>query len=187
MSLLPRRYAFALALVLPLATLPAHAALEVGAQAPDFTAQAALAGQPFEFKLAEALKKGPVVLYFYPAAFTQGCTIEANSFAQAIGDYQAEGATVVGVSGDDIQTLGKFSVSACGGKFAVASDSDHRIMKDYDVAHAVLPGVANRVSYVISPEGRIVYEYASGNPHQHVSNTLQAVRDWRARQGQAAR
>jgi len=87
---------------------PASAALTVGASAPTFTAQAALAGEPFAFDLAQALKQGPVVLYFYPAAFTQGCTVEAQAFADAIGDFKALGATVVGVSGDDIETLKKF-------------------------------------------------------------------------------
>ncbi|MEI2418284.1 peroxiredoxin [Orrella sp. JC864] len=175
----------AVPLVLALGSVPARAALEVGERAPDFTAPAALAGKPFEFRLSQALAQGPVVLYFYPAAFTQGCTIEANSFAQAIDDYKAVNATVIGVSGDDMDTLSRFSVTACGGKFAVASDSKHRIMKDYDVEHAVLPGVANRVSFVISPQGRIIYQYASSNPHQHVDNTLQAVRRWHAESARA--
>ncbi|VFR17659.1 Alkyl hydroperoxide reductase subunit C-like protein [plant metagenome] len=156
----------------------AHAALSAGAQAPTFTAEAALAGKPFTFDLAQALKEGPVVLYFYPAAFTQGCTIEAHLFAEATDTYKSMGATVIGVSGDDLETLKKFSVSACGGKFAVAADSDHSIMKNYDVAHAVLPGVANRVSFVISPEGKVLYQYASGDPSNHVKNTMEAVRAW---------
>ena len=102
----------------------AQAALNVGAPAPDFSAQASLGGNVFTFKLAEALKKGPVVLYFYPAAFTAGCTIEAHDFAEATDEYKSLGATVIGVSADDIDTLNKFSVSECRSKFAVAADGD---------------------------------------------------------------
>lgn len=159
---------------------PSAAALEPGAAAPVFTAQAALAGEPYTFDLAAALRQGPVVLYFYPAAFTSGCTIEAQAFAEAIEDFRALGATVVGVSGDDIDTLKRFSLSACAGKFAVAADSDHGIMKAYDAARASRPGVADRISYVISPSGRIVYAYDSMRPHEHIANTLEALRRWRA-------
>ena len=102
---------------------PSYAALKPGAQAPDFTTQATLAGQPFRFALADALKKGPVVLYFYPAAFTPGCTVEAHEFAEATDKFKALGATVIGVSHDPIDKLNKFSVSECRNKFAVASDA----------------------------------------------------------------
>ena len=112
--------------------LPASAALKPGDAAPDFVAPASLGGKEFSFSLAEALKKGPVVLYFYPAAFTPGCTIEAHEFAEAIDKYAALGASVIGVSGDDIATLNKFSTSECRGKFAVAADGDQKIMKAYD-------------------------------------------------------
>ena len=102
--------------------VPAWAALKVGSKAPDFTTQATLGGKPFEFTLAAALKKGPVVLYFYPAAFTKGCTVEAHLFAEATDEFNALGATVIGVSKDDIDTLNRFSVSECRSKFAVAAD-----------------------------------------------------------------
>ena len=111
---------------------PLYAALQPGAEAPDFTTQATLAGKPFTFSLADALKHGPVVLYFYPAAFTPGCTVEAHEFAEATEKFKALGATVIGVSHDPIDTLNKFSVSECRNKFAVASDADQNITKEYD-------------------------------------------------------
>ena len=111
---------------------PLHAALKPGAMAPDFTTQATLAGKPFSFSLADALKKGPVVLYFYPAAFTPGCTVEAHEFAEATDKFKALGATVIGVSHDPIEKLNKFSVTECRNKFAVASDADQHITKAYD-------------------------------------------------------
>src|SRR6202161_2629146 len=117
----------------------AWATLEPGASAPDFTTQATLAGKPFQFSLADALKKGPVVLYFYPAAFTTGCTVEAHDFAEATTEFQALGATVIGVSHDDIDKLNKFSVSECRNKFAVAADPDQHIMKSYDAILAKNP------------------------------------------------
>lgn len=171
-----------LVLVTSLLAGPAFAVLKPGAPAPDFEAQASLGGKVFTFSLAEALKKGPVVLYFYPAAFTTGCTIEAHEFADAVEAYRALGATVIGVSHDDIDTLNRFSVSECRSKFAVAADTDQRIMKSYDAILAIDPRYANRVSYVIAPGGRIVYEYTSLNPEKHVENTLDALRKWSAQQ-----
>lgn len=137
-------------LVLALA-LPAKAALKTGDNAPDFTAPAALNGQEFTFRLSEALAQGPVVLYFYPAAFTPGCTAEAHAFADATDQYNALGAKVVGVSRDDIEKLKKFSVSACKGKFAVVADTDGKITAAYDSAMALL-GMADRITYVITPD-----------------------------------
>lgn len=160
----------------------AQAQLKPGAQAPGFTAQAALAGQPFEFDLAAALSKGPVVVYFYPKAFTSGCTIEAQLFAQAMDDFKAVNTTVVGVSGDDIDTLKKFSEGPCGGKFAVAADPDGDIIKAYDAGFAIIPGMADRISYAVAPDGTILQTYESMSPDQHVSRTLAAVRDWHAKQ-----
>jgi len=171
-----------LAVFLPLLALPAQAALKPGDAAPDFSTQASLGGNVFTFSLADSLKKGPVVLYFYPAAFTTGCTIEAHDFAEAVDKYRSLGATVIGVSGDDIEKLNKFSVSECRGKFAVAADRDQRIMKSYDAVLAIKPEYANRVSYVIAPDGRIVYAYTSLNPEKHVENTLDALRKWSAQQ-----
>src|SRR5580700_8119353 len=132
----------------------AWAMSQPGASAPDFTTQATLAGKPFQFSLADALKKGPVVLYFYPAAFTTGCTVEAHEFAEATEQFNSLGATVIGVSHDDIDTLNKFSVSECRNKFAVAADPDQHIMKEYDAA-MMLTTWANRTSYVISPQGKV--------------------------------
>ena len=155
---------------------PAAASLKVGDAAPDFTAPATLGGKEFTFSLKEALKKGPVVVYFYPAAFTKGCTIEAHDFAEAMPDYRAAGASVIGVSHDDIATLDKFSVSECQSKFPVAADRDRRIMKSYDAALGFLTPYAARTSYVVGRDGRIVFAYSNLNPDQHVAGTLKAVR-----------
>ncbi len=155
---------------------PASAALAPGAKAPEFTLQASQGGNVFTFSLADALKKGPVVLYFYPAAFTTGCTIEAHDFADAIDQYKALGATVIGVSHDPIDTLQKFSVSECRSKFPVAADTDESVIKQYDAVLAMKPQYANRTSYVIAPNDTIVYEYTSLDPSQHVANTLAALK-----------
>ena len=157
---------------------PAWAALDVGEKAPDFTAPAALAGKQYKFSLAESLSKGPVVLYFFPAAFSAGCSAEAHEFAEATEKFSALGATVVGVSTDDIDTQVKFSTQACQGKFAVASDSGKTVVKSYDAAMLILPDYANRVSYVIAPDNSIVYNYQSLNPSKHVEKTLAALREW---------
>ncbi len=159
---------------------PLYAALAPGVQAPDFTTQATLAGKPFTFSLAQALKSGPVVLYFYPAAFTPGCTVEAHNFAEATDKFKALGATVIGVSHDSIDTLNKFSVSECRNKFAVASDADQKITKAYDAVLKMKPEYADRTSYVIAPNGKVIYEYTALDPDKHVENTLAAVEKWRA-------
>src|SRR6185369_15459292 len=156
----------------------ALAALPEGAKAPDFTTQASLAGKPYTFSLADALKKGPVVLYFYPAAFTPGCTIEAHDFAEATDKFKALGATVVGVSYDNIDTLNKFSVSECRSKFGVASDADQKIMKAYDAVLKGKPELADRTSYVIAPTGEILYTYTNLKPEGHVANTMAVVQKW---------
>ncbi len=160
---------------------PLYAALQPGAAAPDFTTEATLGGQPFKFALADALKNGPVVLYFYPAAFTKGCTVEAHEFAEATEKFKALGATVIGVSHDSIDTLNKFSVSECRSKFAVASDADKKISKAYD-ADLFITSYSNRTSYVISPGGKIIYQYTALNPDKHVENTLAAVQKWKSEQ-----
>ena len=156
----------------------AWAALDVGEKAPDFRAPAALAGKQYDFSLTESLAKGPVVLYFFPAAFSAGCSAEAHEFAEAITRFEALGATVVGVSTDDIDTQVKFSIQACQGKFPVASDAGMTVIKSYDAAMMLMPDYANRVSYVIAPDRSIVYYYQSLNPSKHVENTLAALRDW---------
>ena len=159
-------------------TSTAWAALDIGDKAPEFTAQAALAGQEYKFTLAESLAKGPVVLYFFPAAFSAGCSAEAHEFAEATDKFTALGATVIGVSTDDIATQVKFSMQACQGKFAVASDAGKTVIKSYDAAMMILPDYANRVSYVIAPDHSIVYNYQSLNPSKHVEKTLAALRDY---------
>ncbi|TMH68272.1 MAG: peroxiredoxin [Betaproteobacteria bacterium] len=167
----------ALALV-ALMSSAAHAALDIGERAPDFAIPAALDGKVYKFSLAEALKKGPVVLYFFPAAFSEGCSVEAHEFAEANAQFAALGASVVGVSGDDIDTLSKFSVQSCQSKFPVASDQTQSVMKSFDAVMQTRPEYANRISYVIAPDGSIVYHYMSLNPMKHVEKTLGALRGW---------
>ena len=159
----------------------AYAQLKVGQDAPAFTAEAALAGQPYQFSLLSALKQGPVVVYFYPKAFTSGCSIEANLFAEAADTFKKYGASVVGVSGDDIATLERFSLGPCGGKFAVASDADHSIMRAYDATLFFTSSMASRISYVVTPDSKIYFVHSSLNPDQHVSSTLAAVKRWHER------
>ena len=169
----------ALAAVLAATFAPASAALDTGVAAPTFKTDASLGGKVFSFDLKDALAKGPVVLYFYPAAFTKGCTIEAHDFADHIDDFKKLNATVIGVSGDDIDKLNKFSVSECRSKFAVASDKDLKIAKSYD---AVLANIyANRTSYVIAQDGKIVYTYTALDPSKHVANTLDALKKLEAK------
>jgi peroxiredoxin len=164
-----------------LSTPAAFAALAVGAPAPTFTADAAVGGQAFKFNLAETLKKGPVVLYFYPKAFTSGCTVEAHNFAEATDKFKAMGATVIGISADDIETLKKFSIEACRSKFAVAADAGGKVMKDYDAALRLLPGTADRISYLIAPDGKVAAVFASLNPDGHVEAMLKAAEQLGAR------
>ena len=165
-----------------LSLAPASAALTVGAAAPDFTAPATLGGKEFTFALADALKKGPVVLYFYPAAFTKGCTIEAHEFADAMPRFQELGVTVIGVSHDNIATLDKFSTTECKSKFPVAADADQRIMTSYDAVLSAHPEYANRTSYVISPDGHILAEYTDLDPTRHVDNMMTAITTWKTGQ-----
>ena len=167
-------------LLTAIAAAPAWAAIKTGATAPKFTTQASLGGKVFTFNMKRALSSGPVVLYFYPAAFTPGCTLEAHEFADATADYKALGATVIGVSRDDIDKLNKFSVSECRSKFAVAADGDGHVTKAYDVElsppWAPTTKIANRTSFVVAPNGKIVYEYTSLDPSKHVENTMGAVK-----------
>lgn len=173
-----KKLGFAVFVLSALAGAPAIAALADGASAPDFTAQASLGGKEFTFSLADALKKGPVVLYFYPAAFTRGCTIEAHDFADAMDKFAALGATVIGVSHDNIATLDKFSISDCRSKFPVAADPDETVIKEYDAVLAKNPAYANRTSYVIGPDGKILMSYTDLNPDKHVEFTMAAVKKW---------
>jgi peroxiredoxin len=158
----------------------ALAALPVGATAPDFSAQASQAGKQFSFRLSDALKKGPVVLYFFPAAFTSGCTIEAHEFAEASGDYQKLGATVIGVTAGNIDRLTEFSVSECRSKFAVAADPGAKIAESYKSTLAIYPGHSDRTSYVIAPDGKVVFVYSNLGAEQHVAKTMDALKAYRA-------
>lgn len=159
----------------------ANAALAVGARAPDFATRGALAGKPFTLRLSQQLRRGPVVLYFFPAAFTQGCTLEAHEFAEASDDFRAAGATVIGMSADDLPTLQRFSKEACRDKFAVAAASPGTIAA-YDVALKQKAGLTDRTSYVIAPDGRVIYAHSDLDYRDHVRNTLAAVRAWKAQQ-----
>ena len=161
---------------------PAFAALKPGAAAPDFTSTAYLAGKATPFKLSSQLKKGPVVLYFFPAAFTDGCTIEAHEFAQATPDFQAMGATVIGVTAGKTDQLAAFSKEACRDKFAVAAVSKETI-KAYDATLVVKPDLSSRTSYVIAPDGKVIFAYSNlTNPVEHITRTKAAVKAWRAAQ-----
>ena len=166
--------------LIALASVPVQAALDVGAKAPSFTTRASIGGQEFDFDLTAALKSGPVVLYFYPAAFTKGCTVEAHDFAEATDSFKKLGAIVIGVSADNIETLNKFSVSECRSKFAVAADGDMAIAKAYDAILLRLPKYADRTSYVIAPDGKILLSYTNLDPSEHVTRSLQAVQAWKA-------
>jgi thioredoxin-dependent peroxiredoxin len=176
-----RMLAAALGAALVGATAPALAALAVGAPAPDFTAEAAVGGKTFTFSLSQALQKGPVVLYFYPKSFTKGCTIEAHNFAEAAPKFEAMGASLIGMSADDIGTQKEFSTKECRDKFPVAADAGAKVMKLYDAVLLSHPSFADRISYVIAPDGKVLYVYASMDPDLHVQNTLKAVEDWRAK------
>ena len=150
--------------------------LEIGAKAPDFSTTGALAGKAFQFSLADKLKNGPVVLYFFPKVFTEGCTIEANMFAEATPEFEAAGATIIGMSADDMDGLKEFSVAECRDQFAVAR-ANEEIIDAYQVRMA--PGLAmtNRTSYVISQQGEIVFVHSAQKPHGHVTGTLAKVKE----------
>jgi len=164
----------------------AQAELPVGAKAPIFATQGALAGKTYRFNLKDALRKGPVVLYFYPKAFTQGCTLEAHAFAEAHDKFAAAGATVIGMSADDLPTLQRFSTEACRDKFAVAVASP-AVIAAYDVALKMdrLPpqaqgkmpsGLTDRTSYVIARNGKIAFVHSDLDYREHVNLSLAAVK-----------
>jgi peroxiredoxin len=167
-----------LAAALSIAAYPAQAELPVGAKAPNFSTQAALGGKTFGFNLRAALAKGPVVLYFYPKAFTKGCTLEAHEFAEMTPEFAKLGATVVGLSNDDIDTLKRFSTEACRDKFAVAAATP-KIVDAYDaalVSNGKQTGLTERTSYVIDRKGRIVFVHSDLDYKDHVRLTLAAVK-----------
>jgi len=164
---------------LGLSTSPAAAALPVGAKAPEFTTAGALAGKEFRLALRDQLRSGPLVLYFYPKAFTEGCTLEAKAFSDAIPEFRKAGARVVGLSADTLQTLKKFSVEACRGRFPVATATPEMI-KAYDVKLASA-ALSNRTSYVIGRDGRVVFVHSDLSWKDHVAKTLAAVKALRKR------
>ncbi len=157
---------------------PAFAALEAGAKAPDFTAPAYLAGKPFTFKLADALKRGPVVVYFFPAAHTPGCNLEAHLFSEALDKFKAQHATVIGVTAGNTDQLADFSKETehCGGKFPVAADPGAKIAAQYDAVLDQKPDWSNRTSYAIAPDGSIAAVHSDLNPNLHVKAMLDAVK-----------
>lgn len=164
-----------LGLVLAACTITgASAELAKGTKAPAFSTRAALAGKEFGFALKAALAKGPVVLYFYPKAFTSGCTLEANAFADAMPQFKAAGASVIGMSGDDIETLKRFSREECRDAFPVGVASPG-VIAAYDVAMGK-SGLTTRTSYVIARSGQIVAVHSNADYRGHVEKTLAAVR-----------
>ncbi len=170
---------FAFAAMSIMAT-PALAALKVGDKAPDFTTTGAVGGKEFKLHLADQLKKGPVVLYFFPKAFTSGCTAEAHAFSASIADFKKAGAQVVGMSGDDLKTLHDFSSRECRSAFPVATATP-QVQKAYDVAWAAHPGITTRTSYVIDRRGTIIMVHDDLDFSQHVTKTLAAVQSLKRR------
>lgn len=174
-----------LSLICAIALVPSAACAElaVGTAAPPFSATAALGGRDVTFSLADALKKGPLVLYFYPKSFTSVCTVEAHLFAEATSEFEAAGASVIGISTDTIETQREFSKSECRDKFAVAADPEGAVVKAYDVA--VERGsrvMAGRTSYVIAPDGRIASVHTASDAESHIRTALAAVKAWRKQQ-----
>ncbi len=172
----------AMAVVVSLLSVSAQATLKPGDAAPDFTLPSATGGKSSVFSLAEQLRKGPVVLYFYPKSFTRECTIEAHEFADHSDDFAAAGASLLGVSSDTIEVQREFSTRECRDKFPVGADPGLSTIKAYD-AKREKPGasgetVADRISYVIV-DGKVVFALNDSNPVKHVESTLDFVRKWR--------
>lgn len=166
-------------IALSLVAAPAFAALKVGAQAPEIVTMAFLAGKPIPYKLSTALKKGPVVLYFFPAAFTSGCTAEAHEFAVATPEFAAMGASVIGVTAGRVADLAAFSKTECRDAFPVAGVSKETI-KAYDAIMALKPDLSDRTTYVIAPDGKILLAYTDlMNPVSHIARAKAAVAAWR--------
>jgi thioredoxin-dependent peroxiredoxin len=175
--------------------LPALAALKDGDRAPDFTTQASLAGKEFKFSLKESLKKGPVVVYFYPSAYTQGCNVQAHTFSVNQEKFAAAGATIIGVSLDSIQRLNQFSADPeyCAGKFPVASDASGSIAKSYDLTVKNVPGIkdtkgnevdhgfAERTTFVVTSDGKVAATIGGVTPTENVMKALETVQQLKAK------
>jgi peroxiredoxin Q/BCP len=174
--------------------VPTFAALKQGEVAPDFSAKASLAGKEFQFSLKEALKKGPVVVYFYPSAYTQGCNAQAHAFSEARDKFTAAGASIIGVSRDSIARLNQFSADPeyCAGKFPVASDADGKIAGSYNLNKMQLPAgfkdtkgnvvdheATERTTFVVTPDSKVVAVFSSADdkisPAEHVNKSLEKV------------
>jgi len=178
--------------------LPAAAALKEGDKAPDFSAPASLAGKEFKFTLKDALKKGPVVVYFYPAAFTGGCNAQAHAFSENSDKFAAAGASIIGVSLDKIATLNQFSSDPqyCAGKVPVASDADGKISKSYDLqikdakpgakntkGDEIGHGFAERTTFVVTPDGKVAATISNVAPTDNVNKALEAVQQVKQKKG----
>ncbi len=161
--------------ILVLAATPAAPALKQGARAPQIATVGAVGGKTFKLDLKDQLSRGPVVLYFFPKAFTKGCTLEAHAFSEAMPEFKKAGAQVIGMSADNVDTLKKFSIEECRSAFPVAS-ATLAVQKSYDVAWAEHPGLTTRTSYVIARDGRIVMVHDDLDWSQHVARTLAAVK-----------
>jgi peroxiredoxin Q/BCP len=154
----------------------AVAGLPEGAQAPDFTLKGALAGKEQTFSLKTLLKKGPVVLYFFPAAFTSGCTVEAHAFAEATDKFKALHATVIGVTAGNVDRVAEFSKVECRDKFAVAADPDAKVATQYqNLIQYNGKTISDRTSYVIAPSGKILLSFTDRNPETHIAKAMDAV------------
>jgi len=191
MKLTLKAHLLAVALLAGIIASPAWAALKEGDQAPDFVAPASRAGKAFQYSLAEALKKGPVVVYFYPSAFTEGCNIQAHEFAVHYDEFTAARASIIGVSLDSIARLNDFSADPdyCGGKVPVASDADGSIAKSYDLSVKVFKGpikdtrgveidhgFAERTTFVVGADGKVVATIGGLAPAKNVEKALAVVR-----------
>lgn len=166
------------------ASTSGKAALPQGAAAPNFALDAAKGGKQFNFSLQQALRKGPVVLYFFPAAFTPGCTIEAHLFAEASDSFGKMGATVVGVTAGNVERVAEFSKVECRDKFAVAADPGAKIAAEYKTTMQFQNRtLSERTSFVIAPDGKILLSYTDGNPQSHIEKTMAAVREWKSKHG----
>lgn len=170
------------------AALPAHAELKPGAKAPDFSAQAYQGGKPFTYKLSDALKTGPVVVYFFPSAHTKGCNLEAHLFSEAVDQFKAQKVSVIGVTAGKVDELADFSKETehCAGRFPVAADPGAKIAKEYDaplrMAGMAMPmNLSARTSYLVAPDGKVVFAYSNMDASDHVNQTLEAAKAWRAK------
>jgi thioredoxin-dependent peroxiredoxin len=174
--------ALSAALALLAVAVPASAALPVGQKAPNFTLTAALAGKEMPFSLKQGLRKGPVVLYFFPAAFTSGCTIEAHKFAEATDAFKKMHATIIGVTAGNVERVAEFSKVECRDKFAVAADPGAKVAAQYQsVMEFNGKTLSDRTSYVIAPDGTILLSYSDRNPEAHIEKAMETVKAWRAK------